>query len=131
MIRALDSGEKRKIHTPVFAVMLKVGMCRKRIASRVFEYENALFIQDIRAKYEVRKLCQALVIKGWICKNNIKRLNWFIQVPENICSDYTYLVQLYVSAGILYEFKVHWCHLNGKHRLCSPGGKFIGDTACA
>ncbi len=78
MIRALGSGEKGKIHTPVFAVMLKVGVCRKRIVSRVFEYEKALFIQDVRAKYEVRKFCQALVIKGWICKNNIKRLNWFI-----------------------------------------------------
>ncbi len=131
MIRTLISGEKGKIHSSVFAVMLKVGMGRKRIGPRVFKYENALFIQDGRAKYEVRKLCQARVIKGWICKNNIKRLNWFLQVPENICPDYTYLVQLYVTAGILYEFIVQWCHLNGKHRSCSPGGKFIGDTACA
>ena len=130
-MRALISGEKGKIYSSVFAVLLKVGVGRKGMVSRVFKYENALFVQEGRAKYEVGKLCQALVIKGWICKNNIKRLNWFFQVPENICPDYTYLVQLYVSAGILYEFKVHWCHLNGKHRLCSPGGKFIGDTACA
>ena len=131
MIRVLNSGEKGKIYSSVFAVLLKVGVGRKRMVSRVFKYEDALSVQEGRAKYEVGKLRQGLVIKGWICKNNIKRLNWFFQVPENICPDYTYLVHLYVSAGIQYEFKMQWSHLNGKHRSCSPGGKFIGDTACA
>jgi len=104
-------------------------MSRKGIRARVFKYENALFIQDFCAKYEIRKLCQARVIEGWICKYKIKGLSWFLQVPEGICSDYSHLLHLHASAGLLYKFEVHGCHLNGKYRSCSPGGKLIGDAA--
>ena len=95
----------------------------------MFKYENALVIQDICAKDEVRKFWQTRVIEGRICKNKIKGLSWFLQVPESISSDYTHLLHLHASASLLYKFEVHGCHLNGKDRSCSPGGKLIGDAA--
>ena len=96
---------------------------------RVLKYKNTLLSQDVCAEYEIRKLWQTRVIEGWICKNKIKGLSWFLQVLESISSDYCHLVHLHASAGLLYKFKMHGCHLNGKHRSGSPGGKLIGDAA--
>jgi len=129
MIGSLISGEKGEVHPSVFTVLYKPRVGRKGIRTRMFKNENTLFIQDICVKNKIRKLWQARVIEGRICKNKIKGLRWFLQVPESICSDYCHLLHLHASAGLLYKFEVHGCHLNGKHRSCSSGGKLIGDAA--
>jgi len=129
MIVKLISGEKGKIHSSIFTVLKKMWMSCKRMYSRMFKYKDAFLIQDVRSKYEVGKLSQTRVIKGRICKNNIKGLYRFLQVPECISPDHTHLVHLQFPASLLYEFEVHGCHFNSKNRSCSPGGKFIGNTA--
>ncbi len=113
MMGSLISGEKGKIHSSVFAVLEKVGVGCKGIASRVFQYEKAFFIQDICAEYEIGKLIQTRVIKGRICKNNVKGLYRFLEVPESIGPDHTHLIHFQASASLLYKFEVHGCHFNG------------------
>ena len=125
-MRVSISGEESKIHSPVFAMLKKMRMGRKRVFSRVFQDEKPLFIQDFCAEYEVRKLSKTRMIERGISKNNIEGLAWSLQVSECIGPDYRYLIHLYGPAGILNKFKVHWQHLNCQHISCPPGGKFIG-----
>jgi len=40
------SGEKSKIYSPIFAMLLKAGMGRKGKGSGVFQYEEPGFIQN-------------------------------------------------------------------------------------
>jgi len=72
MMRSPISGKKGEIHPSVFAVLQKTGVGRKGIRARMFKNKNALLVQDICVKYEIRKLCKARMIEGWICKNKIK-----------------------------------------------------------
>ena len=80
-------------------------MGRKGVISRMFKYKYALIIQDVSAKYKVWKLRQARVIEGWVCKNEIKGLSWFLQVPESIRPYHAHLVHLQLPADLLYKFK--------------------------
>lgn len=123
------SGEKTKIHSPVFTLLLKSIVSCKRITIRMFQYKYALLVEDVCAKYKVRQLLQARVIIGRIRKNNIKGLDWLLQVPESICPKHCHLVELHASAAFLNKFEMQGGHFNSKHRPGPPGGKFIGDAA--
>ena len=125
------SGEYGKMNTPVFTVLEKMGMCCKGITVGVFQYKKPLFVQDIGGQYKVGELSQARVVVGWICKNNIERVGWSLQVFENICPDHSHLFQLHRSAGLLYKSEMGSCHLNSNNRTRSPGSKLIGNTAGA
>ena len=129
-MRSLISGKEGEIHSSVFAMLQKTGVGCKGVRTRVFKYKYALFIQDVCTKYEVGKLSQTGVIKGRVCKNYIEGLSWFLQVLESISPDNGNLLHLQAPACLLNKFEVQGCHLNGKHRSRSPGGKFIGDAAC-
>lgn len=128
-MRVSISGEEGEIHPPVFAMLHKMRMGCKGVFTRVFQDENPLFIQDLCAEYEVRKLRKTRMIEGRVGKNNIEGLAWSLQVPECICPDYRYLIHLDGPEGILNKFIVHWQHLKGQHTSGSPGGKFIGYAA--
>ena len=69
------------------------------------------------------------MVVRWVSKNDIEGLNRFLQIPENICPDYAYLINFHGSDGFLDKLIMGGCHFNGNYGSCTPGGKFIGDAS--
>jgi len=129
MIPARMSGEKRKIHPPVFTLTDEMRMSSKGVISRVFQDKRTLLIQDLRLKYQVGEFRQCRMIIRGVCENDVKRLDGPSQVFVDIRPDYGDLFHLKSPAGIPYEPEMGRCQFDGCYGSGPPGGKFIGNAS--